>query len=210
MKRICIVCGEDAEAGNFCKKCFLERHKLFSIKDFTITVCRNLDVYYNSGWKEVLDTKDMITEMVRKNIQSYGTIKKISVSFKPFKDGYAVKIKCTGKIDSVSSEDEKDIQISLKKKLCEDCSKLSGRYHEAKIQIRGDNRELILDSLSTAIPKTSMVEYTRHGVDILFINKKEAAQIADYLKKRYKVKKSFKVVGSKKGKMLNRDIYSVK
>ena len=210
MKRICIVCGKDAEVGNFCKDCFISKHKLFEIKDFSIIICRNNDMYYFRKWKDFLNTKQMIQEFVSNEIKRFGKIEKILTLFRPFKDGYKVDVKCIGKISNIRKAEEKQIHISIKKKMCDDCIKLSGRYHEARFQIRGEYFDKIMDKVSKLLPKTCWIEKNKYGYDIFFTNKQEAGELASYLKKKHEVKKSFKVVGSKKGKMLNRDFYAIR
>src|SRR3989338_6393721 len=139
MKQICILCGRDAEKGNFCRLCFLSKNKLFEIKDFFIIVCRNNDRYYLGKWKEFTNANAMLKDAIAYEIK--GKPDDIFISFRPFKAGYKVKIRARGTIQGLGKEEEFEIEISIKNKMCDDCVKVSGRYHEAKMQIRGDRTE---------------------------------------------------------------------
>ncbi|MFH0836834.1 MAG: NMD3-related protein [Candidatus Aenigmatarchaeota archaeon] len=208
MKRICILCGAAAEKGNFCKQCILLKNKLFEIKDFRIIMCRNGDNYYLAKWKEFTNENAMLKDAIAYEMK--GNVDNFFISFRPFKCGFKVKIRGVGKIQGFKKEEETEIEVSIKRKMCEDCIKVSGRYHEAKMQIRGDMTEYILGKVMKLIPKTAWVEDNKHGYDLFFLTKGEAAQIAKYLRARHDVIKSFKVVGNKKGTLLMRDVYSVK
>ncbi|MBI4895593.1 MAG: hypothetical protein HY831_03820 [Candidatus Aenigmarchaeota archaeon] len=210
MIRLCILCGKEAVTGNFCKDCFLQKNKLFEINDLRIILCDNEDNYYLQQWKDFSNVRDMLEDFINLNMKKFGKVERIHLSYKPFKDGYDVKIKAVGLLNKLRKIEEKDIHVSIKKKMCDNCVKISGRYHEAKMQIRGDNLDRIVERVKKMIPKTSWVEQSRHGYDVFFISKSDASDLAKFLRKKFEVKKSFKVVGAKKGKMLMRDVYSIK
>lgn len=210
MIRLCILCGKEAVVENFCKSCFLEKNKLFDIEDFNVILCDNEDNYYLRQWKEFTTEKYMVEDFVNIFMKKFGKVDRIHLSMKPFKDGYNVKIKAVGMLNKLRKIEEKEIHVSVRKKMCDNCVKISGRYHEAKMQIRGDSIDKIMFKVSKMIPKTSWIEQSRHGYDVFFIGKSDASDLSKFLRKKYEVKKSFKVVGSKKGKMLMRDVYSVR
>ena len=210
MIRLCIICGKEAVADNFCKSCFLSKNKLFSIEEFNMIICTNKDSYYLGTWKDFTDIKDVIRNFVEKNIKKIGKIDRIIISFKSFKGGYKLKICCKGSLNKIRKEEEIEVYASVRKMFCDNCTKISGRYHEAKIQVRGTGAEKVMNRINKMLPKTSWIEGNKHGYDIFFVNKAEAAELAKYLRKKHDVIKTFKVVGAKKGKMLMRDVYSIK
>ncbi len=149
MIRLCILCGKEAVTGNFCKACFLSKNKLFDIDDLRIILCDNGDNYYLQEWRGFSDVRKMLEDFVNLNMKKLGKVERIHLSYKPFKDGYDVNIKVVGFLNKLRKIEEKKIHISVKKRMCDDCVKLSGRYHEAKMQARGDNLVMIVENLKT-------------------------------------------------------------
>ncbi|MDI6721087.1 MAG: NMD3-related protein, partial [Candidatus Aenigmarchaeota archaeon] len=95
---------------------------------------------------------------------------------------------------------------------CADCIKISGNYYEAVIQARGEKSEKIMEIIRRLAPNRIITSVSRMptGYDIKFTDKKKAAEIAQNLRQRFGVKRSYKLVGEKKGIKLYRNYYVVK
>ena len=146
----CIVCGAEAVNGNYCKKHFLEKHTLFSIENSSSDYCKNCDSYF---WKN--DQFDSAAKLIKfLSINTNKTEHKISScssSFKNIGGKLHVKVTCTGIINGVEKTETHDYLVIVSKKLCLNCSRKAGGYHEAVIQLRGakskDIYELVMKSI---------------------------------------------------------------
>lgn len=201
----CIKCGRDAEVGNFCEKCYLSMEKLFDIKDFNIILC-DCGAYYDRKWNP--PTKDLISEQILKNINSKNKIK-ISVTRKEYGNRITIFITAKGIIPPAKTpkEETKKITITIKKKKCDECIKLSGGYYEALVQIRGEKADKLLEKFKS-IKGISSIERNKDGYDIKLLDKKK---VSAFLSAReIEFKKSYKFVTTKKDKKLYRDVYSIR
>ncbi len=202
----CIKCGKKAEIGNFCSSCFLGKESLFEIKDFLLYVC-DCGSYYDKVWRKA--DNDIIKEQIGKRIKTKYRLVKKEIALKSYGNRVAATIVCYGIVHAHKKKEERKITITIKKRKCDTCVKLLGRYYEAVLQIRGEYNK-IFNKIKSRLPKTARTEKTKHGYDIRFLKKSEAAKIAKALKVRYEVKSSFKFVATKKGKKLYRNYYSVR
>lgn len=204
---ICIICGKDAWKNNLCRKHFLKRERLLDIKGFSLKVCRNCGSYYDGRWIKGSLEKALI-DMVRGKIPS-----KIKAKIVSARKGNRVqlRISATAKIAGAEKREEKILNVFLKKKLCENCIKLSGGYYEAMLQIRGKNSERIFEMIEKDVKSeyTVGMDKTKNGYDIRLLKKDSARKLVKALT-GYKIKKSYKHVTTKKGRMIYRDYYSIR
>lgn len=207
----CIKCGKKAVIGNFCEDCFLEKERLFDIEDFTLDIC-DCGSYYDKTWQKPKEIADIIKEQIEKRVKTKNRIVEKRISLKRFGNRISALIKCSGLISPCKKikEEEKRIMITLKKRKCNQCIKLSGGYYEAVFQIREDY-DKIFDQIKNHLPKTATIEKIKHGYDIRFLRKSDAAKVSRIIKNLgYEIKKSFKFVATKKDKKLYRNYYSVR
>src|SRR3989344_1585599 len=136
---------------------------------------------------------------------------------KPAESGY-ICAECLSKKTAIAMtggktrKETKAIRISIRKRLCENCSRLSGNYHEAVLQIRGMQKEEILELVKQMVAPQYLarIDVKKEGYDARIVRKSEAIRIATTLGKEYKVISSFKLAGEKDGKMLYRSVYSIR
>lgn len=197
----CIKCGCQAEKGNFCTKCFLETHELFNIKDFGMLYCGICGI-------NMYEIKDK----AKSSVKSKNVINSTDVSLKQLGNRFYATVTCTGKIDGVAKKETKKSLVMLRRQMCDMHVKLSGGYYEAMIQVRGPNKEVVLKKVKQLLPEKSIVtiEAIKEGYDIKIMRKSNAASAAKTLRDRFSVKDSYKVGGSKKGKMVYRNYYAVR
>ncbi len=211
----CIKCGKKATSENFCDDCFLQQRDLFTSGNISLILCKECDKYFGGQWLYYKDEKELVKELIAKKIITKNRIKKKEIFLRPSGGGYIAKIKCTGFISPCMKEktEERTARIIIKKIKCDECVKLSGKYYEAVFQIRGANQERIMKKIEAKIKKTpiSRIEEMKHGYDIFFISKKDAASVASNMKHlNITVKKTYKLVGEKKGRKLYREYYSLR
>ncbi len=199
----CIICGGPG-LTEFCEKHFLERNHLFSIPEMAFGFCKMCGLYYDGKWK---GNEIRLKEFIKSKITEENITKK-EVSFRVVGNNMFVKVTCTGIIEPAKTPKTESIEalVKVKKNLCDLCVKRSGGYYEAKIQIRGENADKILEKIGV---KTG-VERSEHGYDVKFTFKGEAMRAANQLKKKYDVRESKKLVTVKKGRALYRYFYAVR
>ena len=200
----CVECGRDSK-DVLCNKCQRKR-ELFRIKDFSLNECNNCGSYQYNGWGENLQKK--IEEAIRKNMETNNTIKDIHIYFRKAGSRISVTVEAGGHIGNARKEEKKVLYVNLKTRKCDDCIKKLGGYYEAVVQIRGDNKEKIMERILN-ITKDYEIEQIKEGYNIKITKKAYAKKIANRLKD-LDIKRSFKLVGRKEGKDLCRDYYCIR
>lgn len=214
MNMFCIKCGKPATAGNFCDACFLKAHDLFMLKAkrADVKLCDCGRVFYKR-WREHDD--DWIKNVVLSCISlEQGATARTDISWKKIGNKYYVRVVATGKIKpcKTAKTEEQQMIVVVKKTMCDRCTKISGNYYEAVVQVRPRDKQLLESVLEELNSKNiSGVYETEHGYDIRLINKKLAGNVIRSAKELgLAVKKSQKLIGSKDGRKLYRDFYSIK
>lgn len=206
LKQICIKCGKAARTDNLCERCFLQR-RFFDIENFRIVVCSSCDSYYENGWHpKVLD--EAIRDMIKKRIKSGEKIIIKGISLKKIGNRIIADVSCGfvkfGKINIA----KKEVTITIKKQKCDRCVKLSGGYYEAILQIRSGEADTILNKINEILSDAiTSVNKVKNGYDIKIMDKGEASKVMGLGRD---IKKTYKLVGEKKGKRLIRDCYSIR
>jgi NMD protein affecting ribosome stability and mRNA decay len=207
----CIKCGGPAFADNFCEKCYLEKKELFFIKKVKLNYCDNCGKFYTQ--KEKMNAKELENFLLNQ-LNAKNTIKNSEIIL------HAEDSKITGTIiangfvkpSKTLITDKKEFLIYPRRMKCDSCVKILGNYHEAVIQIRGDEKDKILHKAQKLLREEDYANIAtlKEGYDIRVIKKAVAAQIVQALRVKYTIKPSFKLVGEKKGKKIYRNFYSVK
>jgi len=201
---LCVECGKDSD-NVLCQNCQRKR-ELFKIKDFSLNECIRCGSYYYNGWDKNLQKK--IKEAVEKNIETNNTINDIDINFKKAGSRISVSIKAEGYIGNAKKEEKKIFFVNLKSKKCDDCVMKLGGYYEAVVQVRGENKEKIMQRVKD-LTVGFEVEQLKEGYNIKLTKKADGKNIINRLKD-CDVKRSFKLVGKKNGKDLCRNYYSIK
>ena len=211
MKQICVKCGMEAKIVNLCNDCFLSSRQLFSIENFEINVCRDCG-FCKDGCIEKGKEEEGLKKIIRERIKTSNSIQKTKIILKHFGNKCSAVITCYGYINPCKQikKETREATIKITARKCDTCSKLSGGYYEAVVQVRGDDKEEILKKIKTFVskdkPVITSIEKTKYGYDLKFIRKSAAARVA----KQFGVaKKSYKFVATKKGKKIYRNYYLV-
>lgn len=192
----CIVCGEVAEFGSYCKEHYLKKESLFSIPaSMEVELCRECGSHFQGLNKISLD------DAIRKQIESKGTIEGFSYKI----NRNTITITATGEINGVEKEESHDADFRQRKRMCIDCQKRSGGYFEATVQIR-PKFEWALPKIKT-VEEIVKVEELKEGYDVYMINKasanKIAARLAKWIIERKDTRKLF---GEKDGASVYRNV----
>lgn len=202
---ICVMCGKAVYKNNLCRMHFFSRQKLLDISGFPLVVCRNCGSYYDGKWNKTDSMEQSIIGIVKRKIGKVKT----EIGLKKIGNRLRLKITATG-ADKMKRE-EKTVDVLLSKKLCDNCIKLSGGYYESMLQLRGENSETLLEMVKTGIDNRSVVSVVkvRNGYDIKLLKKDAARKLVRVLE-GCEIKRSYKHVTTKKGRMIYRDFYSIR
>lgn len=200
----CIKCGSPAVAENFCERCFLHGKHLFEIESFHADFCKQCGTFH----------KGPIEEQIKSSVKTKNRINKCDIKTRRIGNRIVVFATCSGYIRPLKNPvtENRKSDVFTKNRLCENCIKISGRYHEAIFQIRGSGTEKILKRIMHFLPSSSIVDVKRikEGCDILVTDKKLASRVATVLRGNFEIKSSYKLVGEKNGKELYRNYYAIR
>lgn len=198
----CIVCGSPA-TNTLCDKCFLERNDLFAAPEkIILNKCPSCGLYHMKRASGE-DLEDILLSL----ISSQSQIVKKSVGIKHDRAVFS----CTGYVRprNLRKEETKTSLLRITSKKCDNCTKLLGGYYEAVFQIRGPMKEKILSKAAGIAGNTALVRHNPDGYDVRFADKNRAESVSRLLKS-FSIKRSYKLVGQKKGKKLYRNYYAIR
>ncbi|MEE8359151.1 MAG: NMD3-related protein [Candidatus Hydrothermarchaeales archaeon] len=226
MRRFCSVCGkptEDLHEG-LCTQCFVKEHDFISLpKVLETTICKRcFRQCIKRGWHDNGDELESavknaaineVQHALRSRLENEGfkiRVEDIKVMSKGRFD-VLCKVVVEGVVKGVSIRDEKKCTVKVNSQLCPDCSRISGGYYEAILQIRGAGllSEEEVEKLSDAV--TSLMESysgkkrafisnfkrVKGGADFYIGSAKIARKISHVLKRKYggELLESAKLVG---------------
>ena len=226
MKRFCPKCGseitEDNSINNFCVDCYLEDNDILKVPIFEITICPRCRVlkYAKRYFKEFSSLEKELVKHVKVNLSA-----QTNVSLKLYIDTednvYYALINIKALIGNKLKNIEKRCEISLRKDICQNCSRAVGGYYTTIVQLRFDSQRDLsknIDIKNTEVNKI-MKEINSYkenigdpiiitkeikvktGVDLYINNVKHAQKVIselDQSKKAYGVKHTKTLVGMEK------------
>jgi nonsense-mediated mRNA decay protein 3 len=205
--KFCFVCGKKTEKliEGYCEDCYNKSFNLIQLPDRLAVFCCSKcgKIREKNSWKDI-----EIEKLIKNSVKALGKNVKIEIT--------GNKIFVTGnlKTSKKAKEEVHELNIKIIKILCPECSRRCGGYYEAIIQLRGNISEEILNFIDKEIKEKSFykIEPVKEGFNLYIENKNIANQIADKLKRIYrlKVKKSFKLYTKKEGKDVYKSVFSVK
>ena len=186
----CPKCGKETELiEGLCKSCFIKTTDIITLKN-NFVKCSPCSKWLSKGqWKG-------IKEAIKDSIKYKGEMENLSID-DDYNIEYSIKYKQTlfsGRIK---------LKPIISKRTCKQCSRRSGGYYEAIIQLRG-NWEIPYEYSKWI--DASKVEQKKEGTDIYVIDFFDANKLASMLKKRFgaEKKESMSMAGMKDGKSMNR------
>ena len=199
-EKICIKCGitskEKPIIDVLCIDCYDFKVKI--PKEITIERCKRCGKYKIKGeWKElsIEEVKEYIINKIRGDFE-FGEL--------DLKNKRVVLYFYKGDVETSRAF---NYNAEIRTGLCRQCSRISGNYFEAIIQLRGDPKYIEKEGrrIAKKISKDSFIskiEDKREGVDIYVGSSKLALQIIRELGYSYKL--SRKLHGLKQGKRVYR------
>ncbi len=215
MRKFCFLCGKETRKliESYCEECYNKKFSLIKIpKNISFIVCTKCErVNFQNKW---LDSA--IEDIIRKKVKIIG--KDVSITVKRNDD---FQIIAEGYLEGVKTKKKEvhDVDIDVKKTVCQICSRRFGGYYETKIQLRGDYEE-ILDFIDDEIRRYAIkdpkvfyrLETTKNGVDLFVSSRQIANTISQKVKKIFNVKltKSRKLITKKQGRNIYRDVIAIR
>ena len=224
----CYLCGEPSVLDGLCQNCYNKDHPLIEFSSpLSIETCKRCgSVNMPGGWKIISPTS---TEDVKE--EQVGIL--LDREIKPLVEGVSLTLEEVNRLDRVlhlnvratgrsdPSLDEHDeeypLEIRFRHSVCDMCSKISGGYYEAILQIRADER-LVTEEEETAITNIAKertisaygkddkafildIMENKYGFDIYFGSTHLCKRITDELESRYLAerKDNYKLVSQDRG-----------
>jgi nonsense-mediated mRNA decay protein 3 len=175
----CIVCGKESKY-KICGKCFSERNSLISLQKFELEICSRCgNVKTRKGWIK-LDLKKAIEERVLEEVRVFPdfNIEKIEIA--------GNTILFSGEIYGENVSVSAPLSYKIHRIACPRCSRESGGYYEAIVQIRAKGRGLreeeirIINKIAQEVVELTSgekdfilkIEEKESGLDFYFGSKK--------------------------------------
>ena len=234
MTMFCVECGSEEKLyGHICKKCLLSKDLIIPPKYTAVQVCigcgRVLD---GASWK-FMPHEDVAADLLAKETRTHDQVETIRWSvpnFPPDKGEHRVKCTATAKVSGEELVQEFEVGIRIRFNNCPSCSRQSGDYYEAIIQLRVDGLlardaaiELaeehnyvldLVDEQAKADEKAFLTKKTpvKGGIDYYIGSITLGRAIASKLRVRYgaTVNEAPSIVGQKDGNDMYRNSILVK
>jgi nonsense-mediated mRNA decay protein 3 len=143
----CPRCGRECNKvfDSVCRDCFFETFKLIELPlVLHLRVCSNCGAYFHrSRWENIGNIEDVVLKAVEIALFIHDEAGDIEVYLKPREiTPYIYKV--TAEVDAVVREEhvhaEAETEVRVQRTACDTCSRESGGYFEAIIQIRAAGR----------------------------------------------------------------------
>ncbi len=182
--RVCYRCGRPVVRNGLCEECWEREQIPERVKVNEIRQCRSCGKTFHPHLRTFVD------------ITPSSMVEELSGAPATEERGKVV----------VELRDRRQ-EIPIRRIMCLVCSRKSGSYHEAKIQLRDG-----LEFLVSFIPEDEIVrvDELKEGIDVLVLSKAAAKSFISLVKNKYSVKFSRKLVGERGGKRIYRDVYAVR
>lgn len=203
-RTFCHICGRRTSElfENKCRSCYVKEKSFLSVPEISLRVCRECLRYYRRGrWEsaegepfEILKraAKNAVRESLRAEIENPEIEIRAEEPAQASNKVYKVKctVKATGEVSGIPVEEEIETDVKITLELCRDCSRKSGGYFEAILQLRGrpdlakSGAPPLLETLSEDQQShITSVKDLKEGTDVYFastaVAKKGARQILE-------------------------------
>ncbi len=224
LKKFCPLCGKGTDTlfDGLCEQCYVETGKIISVpQNIDVIMCKRCGKSIERNrWVPNESTDSMVLRAINSNVCPDKDTK-MGVDYKPFIVGGKTTVPVTITAEKNIGENKitRKIQadVVILPQVCDSCSRLSGSYYEAIIQLRGpkEMREELLEMVKRKVNKykdsnqysfiTKTVEM-KGGTDVYIGSAKAAQKIEQEAKKVYHVstKITASIHGMKDGKEIRR------
>lgn len=212
MTKLCPKCGAlDSQkefVGAFCAGCYARHERVFEpLRKPEIRQCRSCKrAFLGSEWT-ALDEQSL-GEWIASKLKSKLALREITVSLGKAKNGLFVHAKLCFDGGSGKIVRETNFLVRVEGVSCDECHKRSGGYHEAIVQVRGEDKERVkrvAEKIAKIASSESFVsgwEEKKEGIDIQIGAKRAAKQAVAETEKPFTI--THKLIGMKEGKRVFR------
>ena len=230
----CVECGKEVPIfrDGVCISCYLKTHTFTKGPAYIdLPICVHCNSYkYKNTW-----SYDLFDDAIQRSIKNEFHISKelekvtINTECKDTMDGKSCKILISGFLDNVEIVEEHNVQVRLKRCVCDVCSRRQGGYYEAIVQIRTTHRTLtkkeledIIKTVETFIEDTQSkgnrglfitdIGEEHGGLDFYISEKGAGFNIAKIIQEKYggEIKKSSKDAGMKDSRQIRRMTFLIR
>jgi nonsense-mediated mRNA decay protein 3 len=230
----CVECGREGELiGSLCVECYSRRHAAASLPDHVdLALCAHCSAMQtDKGWEDVGSVREAATLAVEHalSLPKGASLSEARVRLAE-KDERNIEATAEVSFTLEGHEFERELRtiVRLKRGSCTECSKQQGRYYEAILQVRGQERDLdkpaqraIQDTVAERVSGMrrssrevfiSKVEKVKGGLDFYFSTTPAARSIARELQETLcaEYKESSSLWGRRDGKDIYRMTYLVR
>jgi nonsense-mediated mRNA decay protein 3 len=209
MDMICPKCGaknsEIQFMGPFCVNCYEISIKLPKPSEAKFTKCKRCGKMLFKGEWQAFDISKVVKNLFKKSKGEFD-----SVDYDPDRQKLVFKAIRGGTEKIV----ENPFPIEINVNICPDCSRMSGGYFEAIVQLRGDNRERLKqygESLQKRLKEKTFVtkvDENKDGIDLYIGDSKVV--LKDLNERHIPCVISRKLFGKKEGKLIYRTTYLIR
>jgi nonsense-mediated mRNA decay protein 3 len=229
----CVECGkEEIYKNGICLNCYVQNtHFTFGPEIIDIIACSVCEGYkHKNNWFD-----ESLEQAIRRHIKEVFTFShelneiKIDLMYDDTKKIIECTVEITGVINDKKILEKHTVVIRIKKTVCDVCSKQSGGYYEAVLQIRAENRtpskkelalinqtvEAVITEHQSKGNRTLFIADTakeRGGIDYYISEKGSAYTIAKKIQEKYGgiIKQSSTNIGMKDSRQIYRMTYLIR
>ena len=223
LRKFCPKCAKETDDlfEGLCRDCYLETAKFVEVpQNISVLVCRCGRSNEKKKWVQNISIEEMIDRVVTSSVKMDKDTD-VRLEYEPFEVNGKTKVPVCVVARRVvgDREIEKSAQVvfTIIPQTCDVCSRVSGGYYEAIIQIRGAKykQEQVLVLVKRIVAQfagsdkfsfITQVQNSKGGIDVYLGSSKIAGKIEQESKRIYKVtsKITHSVCGVKDGRELNR------
>lgn len=186
----CIICGKESE-NKICGKCFVERFKIAELEKFELELCSRCGaIKVGKDWKNIELGEALEFEILKNlNLNPEFRIQEVRLN-------YSILIK--GKIRGEEVELTLPPSYRIRRTSCSRCTRESGGYYEAIVQIRAGRRlreeetKRILEIVNSILQDSegerdflSKFETFKYGMDFYFGSRKIGEKVSKKISEEF-------------------------
>ncbi|MBI5000077.1 MAG: hypothetical protein HZB92_00905 [Euryarchaeota archaeon] len=188
----CVECGKATDGAKLCRECAMNKREPVSVPPLlSLPICAKCGSFVVGGkWKET-SPEDAIWHLVESKLSPQGGKMDLRLEQADGRNWNA-GVTVTRRIEGAECRDEAKTRVSLSNRVCDRCSRQSGSYFEAILQVRADRRDPTqaeLDGAADLVDRKAFdlrekgvfitrLEEVRGGIDIYLSSKEFARQMA--------------------------------
>lgn len=175
----CPKCGKECDKffDSVCKDCFFETFKLFELPlVLHVRICSGCGAYFHkSKWEDIGNLEEAVLKAVENAILIHNEAGNVEVYLEPREVTpyiYVVRAEVDAAVRGEPIHAEAETEVRIQRTACDMCSRESGGYFEAIIQIRAAGRFPTEDERKrcSAIAREAMESMRKKGDRLAFIS----------------------------------------